>query len=122
MGPGLLVLDGDPNPICATESWIARVELSSPAMAVVIASIHRARSASLSACNAYVLLMDTTRKQNRMFESSRSGLIVAVRSDTVSFALPCRTSLSGSFHTKRRTSGWSSKASEAELKGVEGGD
>ena len=28
----------------------------------------------------------------------------------------------GTFHCPTRTSGWSSKASEAELKGVEGGD
>ena len=61
--------------------------LSRPATAAVMASIQRARSASLSACRQYVLPGDTTRKQKRMAgASSRSGLMVAVSSDTVSLA------------------------------------
>ena len=69
--------------------------LSRPATAAVMASIHRARSPWLSAWRKYVFPGLTTRKQNRMFgASSRSGLIVAVSSDTVSFARPSRTSLS----------------------------
>jgi hypothetical protein len=66
---------------------MAAALLSRPATAAVMASIQRARSASLSACRQYVLPGDTTRKQKRMAgASSRSGLMVAVSRDTVSLA------------------------------------
>ena len=78
-----------------TDACMASALLSNPAMAVVIASIHRARSVWLSACRQYVFSGDTTRKQKRMLgASSRSGLMVAVSSRTVSFADPERTSRS----------------------------
>ena len=73
----------------ATDSAMTWLFDSNPAMAVLMASIHRALSAWFSACRQYSRSGDTTLKQNRMFgESSRSGLIVAVSSRTVSFASP----------------------------------